>query len=103
MTGRGNSRRANDGTTVTNPDIDAAEAEKLKEIAEGNMQALLKHIDRKQTAQGHAYFAETVEEEIPEQVKIVSQQPRSFCSLFLTLIIGRLVDQIRPLPRSAYG
>ena len=53
---------------VENPDLDDEEAEKLKEIEEGSMRAELKHIDKKFTEQGQTYYAETVEEEIPEQV-----------------------------------
>ena len=56
------------GNVVDNPDIDENEAKKLKEIEEGEMQASLKHIDRKYTEKGAVYYAETVEEEIPEQV-----------------------------------
>ena len=50
------------------PEIDAEMAKKLKDIEEGDMQAELKHIDRKYTEKGQVYFAETVDEEIPDQV-----------------------------------
>ncbi|KXT06785.1 hypothetical protein AC578_7166 [Pseudocercospora eumusae] len=56
------------GTVVQNPNIGEEEAQKLKEIEEGEMQAKLKHIDRKHTAQGAVYYAETVDEEIPHQI-----------------------------------
>ena len=59
---------AQDGPVVDNPNIDEEEAEKLKKIEEGEMRAELKHIDKKTTEQGQAYYADTVEEEIPEQV-----------------------------------
>jgi hypothetical protein len=52
---------------VENPELDDQEALKLKEIEEGTMRAELKHIDKKFTEKGNAYFAETVEEELPEQ------------------------------------
>lgn len=53
---------------VDNPELDEAAAQKLKEIEEGAMLAQLKHIDRKYTEQGQTYFAETLDEIIPEQV-----------------------------------
>lgn len=56
------------GVVVDNPNIDEQDAKKLKEIEEGEMQASLKHIDRKYTEKGAVYYAETVEEIIPEQV-----------------------------------
>ena len=57
-----------DGPLVDNPELNGDEAEKLKEIKEGSMRAELKHIDKKFTEQGQSYYAETVEEVIPEQV-----------------------------------
>ncbi|KAK5171411.1 uncharacterized protein LTR77_004555 [Saxophila tyrrhenica] len=56
------------GGVIDNPELDEQEAEKLKEIEEGSMRAELKYIDKKFTEQGQTYYAETVEEEIPEQV-----------------------------------
>ncbi len=58
------------GQIVENPDLDEEKAAKLKEIEEGEMRAEMKYIDKKFTEQGQTYFAETVEEEIPEQVCI---------------------------------
>ncbi|WPH00689.1 Hypothetical protein R9X50_00351900 [Acrodontium crateriforme] len=52
-------------TVIMAPDMDP---EKLKAIEEGEMQAELKHIDKKFTDKGQAYFTETVDEVIPEQV-----------------------------------
>lgn len=43
------------------PDIDDATAQKLQEIKEGSMQALLKYIDRKHTEKGQVYFTETTD------------------------------------------
>ncbi|KAF2479971.1 P-loop containing nucleoside triphosphate hydrolase protein [Neohortaea acidophila] len=57
-----------DAEVVSNPDLDEQEAIRLKEIEEGAMRAELKHIDKKFTEQGQIYYAETLEEEIPEQV-----------------------------------
>ncbi len=57
-----------DMPVVDNPELDDEQAEKLKEIEEGEMRAELKYIDKKFTEQGQAYYAETVEEEIPEQI-----------------------------------
>ena len=59
---------AEDGPVVDNPELNDVETEKLKEIEEGSMRAELKHIDKKFTEQGQTYYAETVEEDIPEQV-----------------------------------
>lgn len=56
------------GAVVDNPDLNEEETARLKEIEEGSMQAELKHIDKKFTEQGQTYYAETVEEDIPEQV-----------------------------------
>ena len=44
--------RTVDGVVVENPDLNDEEAQKLKEIEEGEMQASLKHIDKKHTEQG---------------------------------------------------
>ncbi|KAK5138300.1 hypothetical protein LTR08_003361 [Meristemomyces frigidus] len=70
--GRGNmtARRSptNSNEIVENPEIDGETEAKLKAIEEGEMRAELKHIDKKFTEQGQAYFAETIEEEIPDQV-----------------------------------
>jgi hypothetical protein len=41
---------------VEDPELDDEAAKKLKEIEEGDMKAELKHIDKKYTEQGHAYF-----------------------------------------------
>ena len=57
-----------DGQVVDNPELNGEEAEKLKEIEEGSMRAELKYLDKKFTEQGQNYYAETVEEEMPEQV-----------------------------------
>ncbi|KAF2161566.1 hypothetical protein M409DRAFT_37534 [Zasmidium cellare ATCC 36951] len=58
-----------DTNVVDIPDMDEATAQKLQEIKEGSMQALVKHIDRKHTEKGQVYFTETTEDEdIPEQV-----------------------------------
>lgn len=57
-----------DGPVVDNPELNGDDAEKLKEIEEGSMRAELKYIDKKFTEQGQSYYAETVEEVIPEQV-----------------------------------
>ncbi|KAK4496512.1 hypothetical protein PRZ48_012492 [Zasmidium cellare] len=60
---------AMDSNVVDIPDIDDATAQKLQEIKEGSMQALVKHIDRKHTEKGQVYYTETTEDEdIPEQV-----------------------------------
>lgn len=53
---------------VDNPEMGDDEAAKLKDIKEGSMRAEVKHIDRKTTEKGQAYYAETVEEDIPDQV-----------------------------------
>ncbi|SMR61103.1 unnamed protein product [Zymoseptoria tritici ST99CH_1E4] len=68
--GLGNPGRITNGTSgaVENPELDDDDAKRLKEIEEGDMKAELKHIDKKHTEQGQAYFAETVDEEIPDQV-----------------------------------
>lgn len=50
------------------PELDSKTAAKLKAIEQGEMQAELKHIDRKYTKQGHVYYSETVDEVIPEQI-----------------------------------
>lgn len=49
------------GTVVDDTDIDEDVAQKLKEIVEGEIQAKLKHIDRKHAEQGSVYHAETIE------------------------------------------
>ena len=70
QTARRRLARANsfdDGDVVDNPELDEQEAEKFKEIQEGAMRAEMKHIDKKFTDKGQTYYAETVEEEIPEQ------------------------------------
>lgn len=59
-----------DDPIVNNPEIDEEEAQKFKEIEEGSMRAELKHIDKKFTEKGNAYYAETVEEEVPEQTNV---------------------------------
>ncbi|KAK4549945.1 hypothetical protein LTR36_005246 [Oleoguttula mirabilis] len=56
------------GDVVENPHLDGETDAKLKAIEEGEMRAELKHIDKKFTDKGQAFYAETVEEEIPEQV-----------------------------------
>ena len=56
-----------DDEVVANPDLDEQDAEKLKEIEEGSMRAEMKHIDKKFTEKGHQYYAETVEDIVPEQ------------------------------------
>ncbi|EME44360.1 hypothetical protein DOTSEDRAFT_88541 [Dothistroma septosporum NZE10] len=56
------------GIVVDDPDIDENEAKKLHEIEEGEMRALLKHIDRKFTDKGAIFYTETKEEVIAEQV-----------------------------------
>ncbi|KAH9808825.1 P-loop containing nucleoside triphosphate hydrolase protein [Teratosphaeria destructans] len=53
---------------VSNPDIDAETEATLREIEEGGMQAQIKYIDKRYTDKGQVYYAETVEEDIPEQV-----------------------------------
>ena len=58
---------------VADPDIDGETEAKLKAIEEGEMRAELKYIDKKFTEQGQAYFAETVDEEIPEQINWYSK------------------------------
>jgi Spy/CpxP family protein refolding chaperone len=70
----GRSAANGNGAVVDIPDITEEEAQRLKEIEEGEMRAELKYIDRKLTEQGQVYYAETVEEEIPEQV---NQSPSS--------------------------
>lgn len=50
-----------DSNVVDMPDMDDATAQKLQEIKEGSMQALMKHIDRKHTEKGHVYYTETTE------------------------------------------
>nr|XP_023907899.1 uncharacterized protein LOC112019614 [Quercus suber]POF16364.1 atpase family aaa domain-containing protein 3b [Quercus suber] len=50
------------------PEIDDETAARLKAIEDGEMQAELKHIDRKYTEQGQVYYAETIEEDIPDQI-----------------------------------
>lgn len=57
-----------DAAVTDNPEMDEKTIEKIKEIEEGEMQASLKHIDKKFTEKGQVYYAETVDEEIPEQV-----------------------------------
>nr|POE82249.1 atpase family aaa domain-containing protein 3b [Quercus suber] len=57
-----------DEDVVSIPEIDSEAAARLKAIEDGDMQAELKHIDRKYTEQGQVYYAETVEEVIPEQI-----------------------------------
>lgn len=57
-----------DVPVVDNPELNDEEAEKFKEIEEGSMRTELKHIDKKFTEQGQTYYAETVEEVIPDQV-----------------------------------
>lgn len=52
-----------DNNLVDMPDIDDATAQKLQEIKEGEMQSLLKHIDRKHTEKGGIYYTETTEGE----------------------------------------
>lgn len=58
---------------VDNPDLDDEQLEQLKKLEEEPMKAELKHIDRKYTEQGQQYYAETTEEEIPEQTVSRSQ------------------------------
>ncbi|CZT24619.1 uncharacterized protein RCC_10344 [Ramularia collo-cygni] len=61
--------RVNGDNVVEDPNIDDDTAQKLKEIEElETMQASLKHITKKWTEQNQAYYAETVDEEIPDQV-----------------------------------
>lgn len=50
-----------DSNVVDMPDMDDATAQKLQEIKEGSMQALVKHIDRKHTEKGQVYYTETTE------------------------------------------
>ncbi|KAK5127414.1 hypothetical protein LTR85_006753 [Meristemomyces frigidus] len=59
---------SNGDDVVEAPDLDQETEAKLKAIEKGEMRAELKHIDKKYTDKGQAFFAETVEEEIPEQV-----------------------------------
>ncbi|USW58681.1 Putative histone H3/CENP-A, AAA+ ATPase domain, ATPase, AAA-type, core [Septoria linicola] len=66
--GAGRTSRVIDGVVVDNPDLNEEDAQKLKEIEEGEMQAALKYIDKKHTEQGKVYYTETVEEEVPDQV-----------------------------------
>ncbi|GIZ44352.1 hypothetical protein CKM354_000755200 [Cercospora kikuchii] len=66
-------RRTADGAIVDNPDLNEEEQQKLKEIEEGEMQASLKHIDKKHTEQGKVFYTETVDEEVPDQVNWWSQ------------------------------
>lgn len=56
--GLGNPGRITNGTSgaVENPELDDDDAKRLKEIEEGDMKAELKHIDKKHTEQGQAYF-----------------------------------------------
>ncbi|KAK3633665.1 hypothetical protein LTR56_015731 [Elasticomyces elasticus] len=63
---------------LTNGDADDSEHDDLKldeetialrkAIEEGEMRAELKHLDKKHTDKGVQYYAETVDEEVPEQV-----------------------------------
>ena len=63
------SGQTNGTTAVTDPNIKGRAAKKFKEIADGPMQAELKHIDKKYTEKGVTYYAETKEDkDIPEQV-----------------------------------
>ena len=50
-----------DSNVVDMPDMDDATAQKLREIQEGSMQALVKHIDRRHTEKGQVYYTETKE------------------------------------------
>ncbi|TKA60914.1 hypothetical protein B0A55_12153, partial [Friedmanniomyces simplex] len=59
------------------PEVDADDSEMElddetkalhKEIEEGEMRAELKFLDKKHTDKGQTYYAETIEEEVPEQV-----------------------------------
>ncbi|KAM3420591.1 hypothetical protein BST61_g3853 [Cercospora zeina] len=62
-----------DGAVVENPDLNEEEQKRLKAIEEGEMQALLKHIDKKHTEQGKVFYTETIDEEVPDQVNWWSQ------------------------------
>lgn len=53
---------------VDTPEVDVETKKRHKEIEEGDMRPELAYLDKKFTGQGQAYYAETVEEEIPEQV-----------------------------------
>lgn len=57
-----------DGPVVENPNLNNEDAEKLKAIEDGSMRAEVKHIDKRFTDKGQVYYAETVDEEVPEQV-----------------------------------
>lgn len=68
--GRGNKRPPSTSTKddVDVPDLDKEKAAERKAIEEGAMRTEVKHIDKKWTEKGQAYYTETEEEEIPEQV-----------------------------------
>lgn len=57
-----------DGDASDKPESDDETKKKHKEIEKGDMRAELAYLDKRFTEQGQAYYAETVEEEIPEQV-----------------------------------
>jgi len=59
---------SSNGNVIQNPDIDGETEAKLKAIEEGEMRAELKHIDKRFTDKGQAYYRETEDEEVPEQV-----------------------------------
>lgn len=68
LTSRTNGLHLEDEANSNGVEMDEETKAKLKEIEEGDMRAELKYLDRKHTDKGQAYYAETVEEDVPEQV-----------------------------------
>jgi len=48
--------------------VAGCDLKKQDEIATGSMQTILKHLDHRWTERGHRYYAETKDEDLPEQV-----------------------------------